>query len=175
MEETYDIGGYCNGRPVFSDVSDVMNFHYWLFVLASPSLYATLTRAPVPAHLIGLVDIFILYATRDSRYAGDGRTEVPYERREPLARKLRARMETWTPPELPPEIAAVALEILESEGLENRTYQGDGEPVEDILLWPEGIPRLLREEAAHEEAAREEAPREGGDEAEAAPSSTKTP
>jgi hypothetical protein len=156
MEEAYDTGGVYGGRPLFSDFPYVWNLYDWLHVLGSPARYATLKRVPVPSHLSDLTSVFIAYAARGSRYApGTPRKDTPYEQREPLARKLHALMEIWTPPELPPEIAITAEKILEAEGLWVIPYEEGEEAVEDILLWPEGIPRLLREAVAREADAGE--------------------
>lgn len=76
---------------------------------------------------------------------------MPYERRGPLAAKLQTLLETWTPPELPSEITEVGRAFLWAEGgmppeggWDNATITGS-DPLENILLWPEGIPLLLRQ------------------------------
>jgi hypothetical protein len=148
-----DTGGCMNGRPVFTDASDVINTTFWLGVLASPPLYRTLGRTPIREHLLHLMDIYIAYAARDGRYGPVEHQPVPYERRVPLAARLRALLETWTPPELSREITEAARDLLFAEG--HTAPDGDWDkltitgpdPLEDILLWPEGIPALLREQA----------------------------
>jgi hypothetical protein len=146
-------GVYANGHPVLTDYADVMNTTHWLMVLASPPLYRTLGRIPSREHLLHLMDIYIAYVEHDGRYSQQEHQPVPYERREPLAAKLRALLETWTPPELPSEITEATRELLWAEGRtppdggwDNATITGS-DPLEDILLWPEGIPLLLREQA----------------------------
>lgn len=149
---SHDLSDPNNESQVPTDFEDVVNAQYWLFVLASPPLYATLSRSPVRDHLLRLMDVYIAYAERGGRYSR-GRGDALYERREPIARKLRALMETWAPPELPREIVDTARELLEADGQEapeggwDHLSPGGPEPVEDILLWPEGVPKLLRKAA----------------------------
>ena len=75
---------------------------------------------------------------------------VPYERRGPLAGELRALLAAWAPPELPNTIKEAARGLLYAEGLLGP--EGDWDnlmivdpvPVDEMLLWPEGVPALLR-------------------------------
>jgi hypothetical protein len=147
------LGGYVNGRPILSDYADVINTTHWLMVLASPSLYRTLDRMPTREHLVLLMDIYLAYVGHDGRYSDAEHKPVPYKQREALAARLRALLETWTPPDLPLEITEVARELLYAEGRvapnggwDSLTITGP-DRLEDVLLWPEGIPALLRERA----------------------------
>ncbi|MFS8065543.1 MAG: hypothetical protein ACMG6S_04140 [Byssovorax sp.] len=146
------------GHPgsLYSDFSDVMNTKFWLMVLAAPPLYRTMERVAVPDHLARLIDVFISYAERGTRYSKAEFEPVPREQRVPLARKLQALLLDWTPPDLPPEITEAARDLLHAEGLAPPDGGWDAlqisgpDPVEDILLWPEGVPALLRDQKAHQ-------------------------
>lgn len=137
---------------LYSDFSDVVNTKYWLMVLAAPPLYRTIERVAVPDHLVRLIDVYISYAERGTRYSKAEFDPVPREQRVPLARKLQALLLDWTPPDLPPEITEAARDLLHAEGLAPPDGGWDAlensgpEPVEDVLLWPEGVPALLRHE-----------------------------
>lgn len=131
-----------------TDNMEVIHAVLWFMVLASRSLSRTLSRAPTPEHLLRLVDIYSAYAARDARYHQPMFQPVPYERRGPLAARLRALLETWTPPELSDEIVEAARSLLHAEGL-----RGPGNDWENLtsrlldpdhLLWPEGVPALVR-------------------------------
>lgn len=133
------------------DIAGVINTTHWIMVLASPPLYRTMKREAEPAHLVRLVDVWIAYAERGDVYHHADFAPVPYEQRVPLARRLRALLAEWRPPELPSEITEVARAVLHAEGMKPPQKDGwdataiDPEyPLEDILLWPEGIPALLR-------------------------------
>src|SRR4051794_19816041 len=110
-------GVYTNGLPVLTDYADVVNTTHWFMVLAAPPLYRTLGRTPIREHLLRLMDIYIAYVERDGRYSRAEHEPVPYERRGSLSAKLRALLETWTPPELPREITEAARELLFAEGM----------------------------------------------------------
>lgn len=144
------LGLRSNERPILADYSDVVNTIQWLMVLSSTPLYRSLGRTPIPAHLVALMDIYLEYVAHDGRYRKAEFEGVPYERRGPLAEKLRALLATWTPPELPDTVKEAARELLYAEGLlgpegdwDNLMIE-DPVPVEDMLLWPEGVPALLR-------------------------------
>lgn len=199
VAEPHETGAYSGQGPIYSDYPLIIHLKHWFFVMSSRPLYATLRRAPVREHMMHLVDVFIGYAARDSRYsdnpahaAGTVRAEplarklqslvetsttdepmtqemldlsreigdiwkearanrshdILYARREPLARQLRALMETWTPPALTQEMVDLVRELLVAEGeimpeggWDNLPHCGP-ESVEDILLWPEGVPKL---------------------------------
>ncbi|MGK4000317.1 hypothetical protein [Sorangium sp. So ce1024] len=77
------------------------------------------------------------------------------ERREALADRLRTLLGTWTPPELTPGIVDTARQLLKAEGDTSSPEGWDaaswespshdpGAPPEDYLLWPEGIPAVLK-------------------------------
>ncbi len=125
------------------DGAEVVNSWHWIMVLAAPSLYRTIQRAVDPVYLVSLIDILIAYADRGSRYLGAQFSPVPYERRAPLARELRALLVTWSPPDLPAAITMAARELLHAEGVAPPEGNWDAlknegpEPVEDILIWPE--------------------------------------
>lgn len=144
------------GHPgsLYSDFSDVLNTKYWLMVLAAPSLHRTMERVAVPDHLARLIDVYVAYAERGTRYFRGEFEPVPREQRVPLARKLQALLLDWTPPDLPPEITEAARDLLHAEGMAPPDGGWDAlqisgpDPVEDILLWPEGVPALLKKEGA---------------------------
>ena len=131
------------------DMFDIVASSLWLAVLAAPHLYRTLKRKVDPDLLVRYMDIWIAYADRGDTYTGAMFTPVPYAERPALARKLRALLEAWTPPELPAEITETARALLHAEGLKPPPKGEDwdqldfalgDEPLEDILIWPEGIP-----------------------------------
>jgi hypothetical protein len=125
------------------DGAEIVNSWHWIMVLAAPPLYRTAQRAVDPVYLTSLLDKIIAYAERGSHYLGADFSPVRYEQRAPLARKLRAMIVAWTPPDLPAEITAAARELLHAEGLAPPEEGWDAlasiisEPIEDILIWPE--------------------------------------
>jgi hypothetical protein len=133
------------GSPDDDDGAEVVNSWHWIMVLAAPTLYRTIQRAVDPVYLVSLIDILIAYAERGSRYLGAQFSPVPYERRAPLARELRALLIRWSPPELPVAITMAARELLHAEGMAPPEGNWDAlknegpEPVEDILIWPEAV------------------------------------
>jgi hypothetical protein len=126
---------------------DVIHTVGWFLVLASRRGYHSLGREPSPEHLIHLLDIYIAYAARDGRYHQPGFQPVPYERRVPLATKLRAILETWTPSEPSDELIEVVRALLYAEGIREPPDGWESptrlNPEPELLLWPEGIPALL--------------------------------
>lgn len=144
------LGTEGHAGSLYSDFSDVLNTWYWIMVLAAPPLYVTIKRVVDPAHLVRLMNIYITYAARGTQYLNAEFTPVPWEQRAPLARKLRALLADWTPPGLPTEITDAARDLLHAEGQKPPDGGWDAlrdsgpEPVEDILLWPEGIPAMLK-------------------------------
>ena len=134
------------------DTADVMNFSIWIAVLAAPHLYRTIQRKVDPAYLTPFLDTWIAYSERGDHYQTKALTPAACERRVELARKLRALVAAWTPPELPAEITETARALLDVEGLEPPGGRGwdevdfdlGGDPIEDILIWPEGIPAYLK-------------------------------
>lgn len=126
----------------------------WLFVLAAPHLFRSMSRVPPREHLLKMVDIFVERAKRGDHEEVPDFEPVPYEQREPLARKLRALIEVWTPPDLSAEIIETARALLHADG-KNAPGGGwdaatiDGaDSCEEILLWPEGVPAILRQPGA---------------------------
>jgi hypothetical protein len=140
-----------NGRPVLSDEVGVIHALIWLKVFACPRLFEQLSRMPPREHLLRQLDIYDAYLQHDGRYSNADFHPVPYERRGPLAARFRALVEQWTPPELPAEMIQVARELMHAEGKNPPpggwdVYDAKEEsyPVEDCLLWPEGVPALLK-------------------------------
>jgi hypothetical protein len=135
------------GRPMLDDVARVVQALQWIIILAVPRLFSGLTRTPPREHLLSLLDTFVAYARHDGRYSPADFEPVPYEQREELGLKLRALVEAWTPPAMPSEITQAARELLHAEG-RNAPPEGWDALSEDMneeeLLWPEGVPTLLK-------------------------------
>ena len=135
------------GRPIADDVARVVQAVQWFIVLAVPRLFRGLTRTPPREHLMGLLDTFVVYARHDGRYSRAEFEPVPYEQREPLALKLRALVEAWKAPALPSEVVEAARALLHAEGRSGPPEGWDALPEdmnEEELLWPEGVPALLK-------------------------------
>ncbi len=118
------LGLQSNGRPILADYSDVVNTIQWLMVLSSTPLYRSLGRMPIPAHLVELMDIYLEYVAHDGRYRKAEFESVPYERRGPLAERLRSFLAAWTPPELPDALKEAARELLYAEACWARKATG---------------------------------------------------
>jgi hypothetical protein len=148
-----------NGAPI--DMVALFYTFEWLHVLARPDKYRALTRpvdAAVKAVLLTLLDVWIAYVDRGDWYF-DG---PPEEDRAALARRLRALLEAWTPPELPVEINEAARAVLDAEGVKKwRLEKGvtwDDFPADDptrtvdsYLLWPEGLATIWPKKGATDE------------------------
>jgi hypothetical protein len=127
----------------------------WLKVFAAPRIFHGLTRMPPREHILKQVDVLIVYIAHDGRYVNADFQPVPYERRAPLAARFRELIEQWAPPELPAEMTQVTRDLLYAEGQKAPSegwdkYAGDPHlpfPTEDVLLWPEGVPAVLRAKA----------------------------
>jgi hypothetical protein len=145
-------------HPRIRDVEHAMQYADWLRVFANPRIYHAMARKPTREHILHLHDRYLPYAR--SKHAlkeqqGYSCFNVDEERRELLADRLRTLLETWTPPELTPEIVETARELLIAEGQEAPDEGWDevswaslghdpDDPPEDYLLWPEGIPAVLK-------------------------------
>ncbi|XXY16507.1 hypothetical protein WME88_50555 [Sorangium sp. So ce216] len=145
-------------NPRVQEVLHAMQYADWLRVLASPRIYQAMARKPTREYLLTLHDRYLPYAR--SKHAlrkqqGYACFNVDEERREALADRLRTLLETWTPPELTPEIVETARQLLKAEGDTGSPEAWDaaswespaddpGAPPEDYLLWPEGIPAILK-------------------------------
>lgn len=137
------------GRPVLTDWADVGNCILWLEMFAAPHLFQGMRRIPPHEHLLRIMDTYLAYVRHDGRYMQPQFEPVPYERRELLAQKLRALLESWTPPTIPENIVDTARALLYAEGLDPREgwdhLSPPGFKPEEHLLWPEGVPALLKE------------------------------
>jgi hypothetical protein len=136
------------GRPMLNDVAKVVQALQWIIILAVPRLFGVLTRTPPREHLLDLLDTFVSYVRHDGRYSRADFEPVPYERREALAMSLRALVECWSPPALPMEITEAARALLFAEGRKGPPEGWDAlaeDLDEEELLWPEGVPALLKQ------------------------------
>jgi hypothetical protein len=138
-----------NGSSELSDFEDAVAAILWVHVLAVPRLFLGMNRMPPREHLLRMADWYLAYARRDGRHVPPEFSPVPYEQREPLALKLRALLETWSPPGLPAEITETARAILHGEGKKEPPGGWDSTPdpempLEEFLYWPEGVPALLK-------------------------------
>lgn len=132
------------------DTLAVLYADEWMEVLAAPRCYGALQRPVDPAVLLQLLDFWIAYAERGDHYGGDA---TPDALRPALARRLRALIAAWTPPDLPPEISEAARAVLRAEwqrALPKRTTWDDhtcdpsnGRSLESYLIWSEGLPAIL--------------------------------
>jgi hypothetical protein len=148
-----------DGFPI--DTEAILWTENWLGVLAKPHEYRAIQRpvdAAVKAVLLCLLDVWIAYVDRGDWYLDDPSGED----RPALARKLRALLEAWTPPDLPPEITEAARTVLDAEGVtkhwrEKAGTWDDDRTVDSYLLWPEGLAAVWPKRGAtdEEKAARE--------------------
>jgi hypothetical protein len=149
------MGRSADGFPVdFLAIQYTVN---WLLVLAAPRVYRAIERPVDKAVLLHLLDIWIAYADRGDYYVND---YVPDPDRPALARKLRALIDAWTPPELPAAIVETARDLLRAEGdreppnqaatWDDYTFE-PGEPVASALAWAEDLPGLVKKVATPEE------------------------
>ncbi|WP_437328585.1 hypothetical protein [Sorangium sp. So ce381] len=141
-----------DGREVVEDMADVINVTYWLWAFASPRVYRTFGRVPPREHILRQLDIYISYVKKGVRVAAPQFQPVHYERRLPLATRLRELFEVWTQPELTQEIVDISRALIEHEGIKAPACgwdafedpEEDGVKFEDSLLWPEGVPATLK-------------------------------
>jgi hypothetical protein len=141
-----------DGREDIEDEVDVLNVSYWLWAFASPRIYRTFSRSPPREHILRQLDIYLAYVRKDAHYATPQFQPVHYERRLPLATRLRELFETWTPPELTPEMVEIAQALVECEGIKPPACGWDayedpkegGINMENTLVWPEGVPAILK-------------------------------
>lgn len=145
-------------NPRVAEVNYATHFHHWLYVLACPRMYREMPRKPTREHILHLHERYLPYA-RSKREHVDEQGYFVFrgdeQRREELADRIRELFERWDPQELPAEITETARALLDAEGeqpppggWDNLTTQPDYPP-EDIIMWPEGIPALLREQASN--------------------------
>ncbi|KYF76799.1 hypothetical protein BE11_22305 [Sorangium cellulosum] len=133
------------------DTADIINVIYWLSAFAAPRVYRTFSRVPPREHILRLLDVYAAYVTKGAHYMGPQFQPVHYERRLPLATRLRELFETWTQPELPQEVIEISRALMEYEGIKPPACGWDayedpeegGIKFEDALLWPEGVPAIL--------------------------------
>jgi hypothetical protein len=139
-------------NPRTAEFVDASYFHDWLQVLACPRLYHEMTRKPTREHMLHIHDRYLPYA-RSKREHVDAQGYFVFQGderlREHLASKIRELFETWSPLELPPALTETARALLEAEGIAPPEGGWDNVEVdqdvmlEEILLWPEGVPALL--------------------------------
>jgi hypothetical protein len=133
----------------------LLHMDYWLSVLAAPHVYRALQRPVDVSVLLRLLDVWIAYVDRGHHYIADG---YPEEGRPAIARELRDRISRWTPPDLPVEITEGARALLSAEG-KRRPPRGEtwddftfnldeGQTVDSILVWPEGLADVLPKSGA---------------------------
>jgi hypothetical protein len=133
----------------------VVGISNWLGVLAMPHQFRTLQRSVDPAHLTRLMDIWIAYVEAepgDRRWVGKF-APIPDGEPADLARRMRALLVAWTPPELPADITETARAMLHVQGIKRNdaaewdafTFDLEGHPLEDMLVWPES--ELMPKEA----------------------------
>ncbi|WP_437946274.1 hypothetical protein WME98_36340 [Sorangium sp. So ce296] len=141
-----------DGREDIEDETDVINVTYWLSAFAAPRIYQTFSRVPPREHILRLLDVYLSYVKKGAHYAAPQFRPVHYERRLPLATRLRELFEQWTQPELPQEIVDISRALIEHEGIKAPACGWDayedpeagGIKLEDSLLWPEGVPAILK-------------------------------
>ncbi|WP_437915535.1 hypothetical protein WME73_10255 [Sorangium sp. So ce302] len=141
-----------DGREDIEDTVDAINATYWLWAFSSPRVYGTFSRVPPRDHILRMMSIYISYVKKGGRHTAPQFQPVHYERRLPLALRLRELFEQWTQPELPQEVVDVSRALIEYEGIKAPACgwdayedpEEDGIKYEDTLLWPEGVPAILK-------------------------------
>ncbi|WP_437929797.1 hypothetical protein WMF37_11265 [Sorangium sp. So ce291] len=141
-----------DGGEVVENTADVINVTYWLWAFASPRVYSRFSRVPPREHVLRLLDIYIAYVKKGARVAAPQFQPVHYERRLALAIRLRELFERWTGPELAEEMMTISRALIEHEGIKAPACgwdayedpEADGIKFEDSLLWPEGVPAILK-------------------------------
>ena len=83
--------------------------------------------------------------------ASSYRAQLASECSPPASLRLREVFETWTSSELPGEVEELARALMHAEGIKEPAvgwdnYEGPPSmpPLEECLLWPEGVPALLK-------------------------------
>ena len=133
-----------NGSSVLSDFVESFHAIQWLQTLAAPKVFGGMNRMPPREHLLRMVDTYLAYVRRGERNVDPDFVLVPYEQREPAALRLRALVETWSPPGLPVEIMEAARAVLYADGMKgppdgwDNVYDASLRP-EEYLLWPEDV------------------------------------
>jgi hypothetical protein len=133
-----------DGSSMLSDFAIAAHCFQWLSVLANPKVFLGMSRMPSREHLLRIVDMYLAYVRRGERLPEPQFTPVPYEQREPLTLRLRALLETWSPPELSAEITDTARAVLHADGIKepdegwDNAYDSDIK-MEDHLIWPENV------------------------------------
>jgi len=140
-----------DGSSLLGDFVASANAVQWIQILAIPRIFLSMKRVVPREHLLSMIDAFIAYAQSGERYAKADDEPVPYEQREPFARKLRALVEQWSPPGLPADITETARELLRADGMLPPPGGWDSTPDPDMppeqyLLWPEGVPAFMKSE-----------------------------
>jgi hypothetical protein len=145
-------------NPRVEEIADAFQFHMWLHVLACPKIFHQMTRKPTREHILSVHARYLPYArSRRARVDQQGYfvTRGDEDLREKLADHLRELLEAWTPPELPLEITETARALLDAEGIEppeggwDNIQEDPSYPIEEGLLWPEGVPALLKRQASN--------------------------
>lgn len=141
-----------DGREDIEDTVDAINATYWLWAFAAPRVYRTFSRVPPREHILRMLDIYISYVKKGGHHTAPQFRPVHYERRLPLAIRLRELFEHWTQPDLAQEMVDISRALIEHEGIKPPACgwdayedpEEDGIKYEDSLLWPEGVPAILK-------------------------------
>jgi hypothetical protein len=146
-------------NPRVGEIADACQFHDWLVVLACPRIFHQMTRKPTREHMLSVYARYLPYA-RSKRALVDRQGYFVFRGDENLREKLAGRLgglfEAWTPSELPPEITETARALLDAEGIEpaegswDKVQVDPNYPPEECLLWPEGIPLLLKRQSSNQ-------------------------
>jgi hypothetical protein len=143
-------------NPRVEEISHAFQFHMWLHVLASPRVFYQMTRKPTREHMLSVYARYLPYAqSRRARVDQQGYfvTRGDEELREKLSNRIRELFETWNPPDLPKELTDAARALLAAECIEppecgwDNVQVDPNYPPEECLLWPEGVPALLKRQS----------------------------
>jgi hypothetical protein len=144
-------------NPRIEEIADAFQFHMWLHVLSCPRIFHQMTRKPTREHMLNVHARYLPYAqSRRPRVDQQGYfvTRGDEELREKLANRIRELFETWNPSELPQELTETARALLAAECIEppeggwDNVQVDPNYPPEECLLWPEGVPALLKRQSS---------------------------